>query len=99
MARLCMSIPGLSHEVVLSYKAEMVPSIGDRIRVDVEHLSSFYRQLLEETPAFHCFARNGKTECLSMAEYLKEGIITVSERIWHYENEIACCTLEVEVEF
>lgn len=94
-----MSIPGLGHEVVLSYKAEIIPFPGDRIHVDVENLSSFYRQLLQEAPAFHCFERNEKTERLSMAEYLKESVITVARRIWHYENEIACCTLEVEVEF
>lgn len=99
MARLYVSISGLGYKVLLNNKAKMIPSPGDQIRVNVEYLDSFYRQLLEETPAYHGFERNEKTEQLSMAEYLDESIITVTERVWHYENDIDCCTLEVEVEF
>lgn len=99
MARIYISIPGLAYNVLLSNKAKTVPSVGDRISVDAEFLSSFYRQLLEETPAYHGFERNVVTEQLSMAEFLKESVITVTGRGWHYENDIDCCTLEVEFEF
>lgn len=36
---------------------------------------------------------------MSMAEYLKESVVTVTGRGWGFENGISCCTLEVEVEY
>lgn len=99
MTRLYVSIPGLGDDVELTHKADSIPSIGDRISVEARYLGRSYRLLLEQTPAYHCFERNEKTEHVSMAEYLTECIITVSGKTWNYENGISSCTLEVEFEY
>lgn len=99
MMRLYLYIPGLKHEVELAHETDMVPSIGDRIYVDSGFLDKYSCQVLEKTLAFHCFERNDITEHMSMAEYLKESVVTVTGRGWKYSNGISCCTLEVKVEY
>lgn len=99
MTRLILSIPGLEHEVILAHEVEMVPSVGDRIYMHAEYLDTPFRLVLEKTPAFRCFERNETTECMNMAEYLRESVITVLGRGWSYENGISCCHLEVNVEY
>lgn len=99
MARLYLSIPGLGYQVELTHKADIIPSVGDRISVEAKYLGRFSRRLLEQTPAYHCFERNEKTEHVSMAEYLTECVITVLGKTWSYENGISSCTLEVEFEY
>lgn len=99
MTRLYLYIPGLEHEVEVAHETAIVPSVGDRIYVRAEYLNKYSRQVLEQTPAFHCFGRNEATERMSMAEYLKESVIIVTGRGWNFENGMSCCTLEVGVEY
>lgn len=99
MTRLYLYIPGLGHEVELAHETTIVPSIGDRIYVHAESLDKYSCRVLEKTPACHCFERNEVTEHMSMAEYLKESVITVRGKAWSYENGTAGCHLEVEVEY
>lgn len=99
MTRLYLNIPGLEYETELAHETDIVPSVGDRIYVRAEYLDKYSRRVLEQTPAYHCFERNKKTERMSMAEYLKDSVVTVTGRGWGFENGMSCCTLEVEVEY
>ena len=99
MTRLYLYIPGLKDAVELAHETNIVPSIGDRIYVYAESLDGYSRRVLEETPAFHCFERNEMTEHMSVAEFLKESVITVTGRGWSYRDGISCCHLEVDVEY
>lgn len=97
MTCLYLYIPGMPHEVQLSESADRIPEVGDRIEVDASRLDKFSRNLLETTPAYHCFERNGKTEQQSLAEYLAESVMTVTGRTWSYGEGNTYCTLDVEV--
>ena len=55
------------------------------------------RNLLETTPACHCFEKNAETERQSLAEYLAESVVTVTGRRWSYGDGHTYCTLDVEV--
>lgn len=95
---LYADIPGLPEYVLLTRKAVTVPAIGDRLRINADRLAcKFSRQVLEETPACHCFERNERTESMNVGDFLKECELTVSGREWSYEGGTPCCTLDVEV--
>lgn len=98
MTCLYLYIPGMPHEVQLSESADRIPEVGDRIEVDASWIDKFFRNLLETTPAWHCFERNAKTEQQSLAEYLAESVMTVTGRTWSYGEGNTYCTLDVEVE-
>ena len=59
--------------------------------------SKLTRNLLETTPACHCFEKNAETERQSLAEYLAESVVTVTGRRWSYGDGHTYCTLDVEV--
>ena len=90
MTYLYLYIPGMAHEVQLSESADRIPKMGDR-----RDKSS--RNLLETTPACHCFEKNAETERQSLAEYLAESVVTVTGRRWSYGDGHTYCTLDVEV--
>lgn len=96
--QLYADIPGLPEYVMLTRKAVTVPAIGDRLRINADRLAcKLSRQVLEETPAYHCFERSERTENMSVGDFLKECELTVSGREWSYEGGTPCCTLDVEV--
>ena len=99
MTKVCIYIPGLKHALVLAHDTNTIPSIGDRIYVYAEFLDDYSRRELEETPAFHCVERNEMTEHMSIAEFLKESVITVTGKGWSYGNGTTYCSLEVDVEY
>lgn len=55
--------------------------------------------MLETVPAFHCFERNAETERMSVARFLEECVMVVESREWSYEDGLACCVLNVSVEW
>ena len=79
MTYLYMYIPGMAHEVQLSESADRIPDMGDRLEIDAARLDKSSRNLLETTPACHCFERNAETErqtnrkIRSTAQCLKPG--------------------------
>ena len=90
MTYLYLYIPGMAHEVQLSESADRIPNMGVR-------LDKSSRNLLETTPACHCFEKNAETERQSLAEYLAESVVTVTGRRWSYGDGHTYCTLDVEV--
>ena len=90
-------IPGMAHEVQLSESADRIPNMGDRLEIDAVRLDKSSRNLLETTPACHCFEKNAETERQSLAEYLAESVVTVTGRRWSYGDGHTYCTLDVEV--
>ena len=97
MTYLDLYIPGMAHEVQLSESADRIPDMGDRLEIDAARLDKSSRNLLETTPACHCFERNAETERQSLAEYLAESVVTVTGRRWSYGDRHTYCTLDVEV--
>ena len=55
MTYLYLYIPGMAHEVQLSESADRIPNMGDRLEIDAVRLDKSSRNLLETTPACHCF--------------------------------------------
>lgn len=80
MTYLYLYIPGMAHEVQLSESADRIPNMGDRLEIDAVRLDKSSRNLLETTPACHCFEKNAETERQSLAEYLAESVVTVTGR-------------------
>ena len=60
MTYLYLYIPGMAHEVQLSESADRIPNMGDRLEIDAVRLDKSSRNLLETTPACHCFERMRK---------------------------------------
>lgn len=97
---LYLCIPGLPSYIKLSERAGAVPRKGDRIRVDAGCLAcARSREMLETVPAFHCFERNAEKERMSVARFLEECVMVVESREWSYEDGLACCVLNVSVEW
>ena len=97
---LYLCIPGLPSYIKLSERAGAVPRKGDRIRVDAGCLAcARSREMLETVPAFHCFERNAEPERMSVARFLEECVMVVESREWSYEDGLACCVLNVSVEW
>lgn len=97
---LYLCIPGLPSYIKLSGCAGAVPRKGDRICVDAGCLAcARSREMLETVPAFHCFERNAETEQMSVAQFLEECVMVVESREWSYEDGLACCVLNVSVEW
>lgn len=98
MTRLFVFIPGLPDYILLCDDTDFIPRKGDRIRIDADSLGCIHsRRLLRNTPAYHCFERNTVTEKQSLGDFLKECVITVSERTWIHGKLHTCCILDVEV--
>ena len=97
---LYLCIPGLPSYIKLSEHAGAIPRKGDRIRVDAGCLAcARSREMLETVPAFHCFERNAEAEQMSVARFLEECVMVVESREWSYEDGLACCVLNVSVEW
>lgn len=97
---LYMYIPGLPTYVRLSDNANVIPLPSDRLRIEAETLScTVSRKMLETTPAYLCFERNGKTERKSVAEFLKDCEVIVASREWSFAGDRPACTLNVDVEW
>ena len=97
---LYMYIPGLPTYVRLSDNANVIPLPGDRLCIEAETLSCpVSRRMLEATPAYLCFERNGRTERISVAEFLKDCEVIVASREWSFAGGIPACALNVDVEW
>ena len=86
------------NKVQLSESADRIPNMGDRLEIDAVRLDKSSRNLLETTPACHCFEKNAETERQSLAEYLAESVVTVTGRRWSYGDGHTYCTLDVELQ-
>lgn len=95
MTRVYFVLPGLSQPIELNGVQGEVPALRDLVMIIAKECKKPSRQLLERTPAYHCFERNEKTECISLGDFLADKEFTVSGRRWSYDGNIPKCYLSL----
>lgn len=95
MTRVYFELPGLPQAIELNGVQSEVPAPGDRIMIITKGCKKPSRHLLERTPAYHYFARNGHTEQISLGDFLSDKEFTVSGRRWSYEGSVPQCYLSL----
>lgn len=95
MTMVYFELPGLLQVIELNGVQSEVPALGDRIMIITKECKKPFRHLLEHTPAYHCFERNGQTEQISLGDFLSDKEFAVSGRRWSYEGSVPQCYLNL----